>query len=126
LINAPFQELSKRLSFKTELHGWQLVTEPPVTVGTNLELWRDEPLVFNYPCHSQTIELAVQTTSKSVKDSTDYERQLGKAFATVDSRQRLSGKVTRKRNFSCVSASPSTPRSAKRRDSFETPKSRFV
>ena len=98
-----FQELSRRLCYKTENHGWKLATEPPVTIGKDVTQWLDQPLRLNFPCHSQTVELAVQTTSKSVKDTTDYEWQLGKAFSTVDSRKRISGKVTRKGACSFVS-----------------------
>ena len=30
------QELSNRICFRSESHGWQLITEPPVTIGTDI------------------------------------------------------------------------------------------
>ena len=79
-----FQELSKKLAFKTEKHGWKLLTEPPVTFGMDLEsACREKPMLLNYPCHSQTVELAVKTTSESVGKTTDYQSQLGDAFCTI-------------------------------------------
>ena len=92
-----FQELSSRLSFQSDHHGWKLVNEPPVTKGKDVEQWRTEPLRLNYPCHSQTVEHGVKTTSSVVSSYTDYDDQLGAAFAAIKSRQKLKGKVTRKR-----------------------------
>ena len=103
--------MSKRFGFKTEGHGWKLVTEPPTTIGMDLSPFRETPLVFNYPAHSQTVEHAVKTTSEAVHTTISYEAQLGNAFATIDSRRKLKGRVTRKRLLEA--GSPHTPRRKK-------------
>lgn len=95
-----FQELGKRLAFKSESGSWKLVTEPPVTFGSDLSACREKPLVLRYPCHSQTVEHAVATTSGAVRSTVNYEYQLGNAFTTVDSRKSMKGKVSRKRLLS--------------------------
>ena len=89
--------LSNRLCYKTECHGWRLVTEPPVTIGEDLSKYREKPLCLNYPCHSQTVEHGMATTSKVALTSTDYEKQLGAAFAIVNSRKKIMGRMSRKR-----------------------------
>lgn len=107
-----FQELSKKLAFKTEKHGWKLLTEPPVTFGMDLEsACREKPMLLNYPCHSQTVELAVKTTSESVGKTTDYKSQLGDAFCTIESRRKIKGKISRK---SLLGSSETPKRSRKR------------
>ena len=50
--------------------------------------------MFTYPWHSQTVELAVTTTSGAVSATVKYESQLGNAFTTVDSRKSISGIVS--------------------------------
>ena len=37
--------------------------EPPVTIGADICKYIEAPLRLNYPCHSQTVEHAVQITS---------------------------------------------------------------
>ena len=91
------KELSSRLCYKTLHHGWQLVTEPPVTIGADLDEYLHKPLRLNYPCHSQTVEHGVATTSKVATCSVVYEKQLGAAFTVIQSRLRMKGKVCRKR-----------------------------
>ena len=63
----------------------------------DLNVCRDNPLVFTYPCHNQTVEHAVATTSGAVSATVKYESKLGNAFTTVDSRTSISGIVTRKK-----------------------------
>lgn len=87
------------------------MTEPPVTFGMDLSPFREKPLVFNYPAHSQTVERAVKLTSEAVHTAINYEAQLGNAFATTDSRKKLKGRVARKRHVECES--PPTPRRKK-------------
>ena len=91
------KELSNRLCYRTLHHGWKLVTEPPVTLGEDLEQYLAKPLRLHYPCHSQTVEHGVATTSKVALSSTAYEKQLGAAFSIIQSRRKMKGKVCRKR-----------------------------
>ena len=92
-----FQRLGGRLCYLTEAKEWKFVHEPPVTKGKSLQQWADKPLIFHYPVHSQTVEHAVQTTSGSVDSSIHYLQQLGNAFATIDSRKNVKGRMARKR-----------------------------
>lgn len=73
------------------------MTESPLTMGKDLAQFVKDPLKFNYPCHSQTVEHGVQLTASSVLAHTDYYMQLGAALSKYDSRKKLVGKVTRKR-----------------------------
>ena len=36
LMNTYFQELSNRICFRSESHGWQIITEPPATIGADI------------------------------------------------------------------------------------------
>ena len=58
----------------------------------------EAPLRLNYPCHSQTVEHAVQITSSVALLSTNYESRLGlgAAFTINDCRKEMPGRVSRK------------------------------
>ena len=65
--------------FLSENHGWQLITEPPVTIGADICKYIEATLRLNYPCHSQTVEHAMQIKSSVALLSTNYKSRLGAA-----------------------------------------------
>ena len=55
-----------------------------MTIGADICKYIEAPLRLNYPCHSQTVEHAVQITSSVALLSTNYESRLGAAFTIND------------------------------------------
>ena len=53
-----------------------------MTIGADICEYIEAPLRLNYPCHSQTVEHAVQITSSVALLSTNYESRLGAAYRT--------------------------------------------
>ena len=67
-----------------------------MTIGADICKYIEAPLRLNYPCHSQTVEHALQITSSVAFFSTNYESRLGAAFTINDSRKDMPGRVCRK------------------------------
>ena len=67
-----------------------------MTIGADIYKYIEAPLRLNYPCHSQTVEHALQITTLVVLLSTNYESWLGAAFANNDYRKEIPGRASRK------------------------------
>lgn len=82
---------------------WALVTEPPITEplsDTELAGLVDNPAMLrsqiHAPCHSQSVEHGVATTSQAVKRWRTEDTQLGAALQIVKARQLTQGRITHK------------------------------
>ena len=69
-----------------------------MTIGADICKYIEAPLRLNYPCHSQTVEHAVQITSSVALLSTNYESRLGAAFTINDCRKEMPGRAGVDRN----------------------------
>ena len=76
----------------------------PVTMPPILSLLTDEqiddiidsPITSEFPCHTQTVEFGVATTSKAVKKRRTEDGQLRCILQTVHAREQLSGPIKHK------------------------------
>mgnify|MGYP006267958819 CR=1 FL=1 len=76
------------------------VTLPPIIKAMTvdqIDAILDTPLQVGFPCHSQTVEHGVATTTQCVKRMRSRETQLACVLQTVDGRESFPNKVTHKR-----------------------------
>ena len=76
------------------------VTLPPIIMKMSREQIDsivDTPLEIQFPCHSQTVEHGVATTTQCVKRMRTENTQLACVLQTVDARASIPNKVTLKR-----------------------------
>ena len=85
-----------RWVYLTKSHGYQLVSEPPVTKGRDVASFLEDPLVLHYPCHTQSVERNVALTSRSVTQITGQKRQRNAALVTADHRRSYPGRVKKR------------------------------
>ena len=81
---------------------WALLTEPPATMAltdAELDMLVEDPTRLDIfaPCHSQSVEHGVATTSQVVSTWRTEENQLGAAFQVVYARETNQGRVTHKK-----------------------------
>ncbi len=81
---------------KTAAGSWERVTDPPLLIGKDVRCYLDKPYRSSYPCHSQSVERAVQLTTQSVASVIDPTKQLADGLITDANRLSDPGKVTRK------------------------------
>ena len=76
------------------------VTLPPIIKqmsSEQIDSILETPLEVQFPCHSQTVEHGVATTTQCVKRMRTERTQLARVLQTVDARSSLPNGVTRKR-----------------------------
>ena len=83
---------SNQWTYLTRWGKWELVTEPPLTLGKDLSEFREKKFVCNYPCHTQSVERRVALSTKSTSIISGYERQLGEGLATEFCRNNAPGR----------------------------------
>lgn len=111
----------KRLFYLTYNGEWEPVTLPPLISrmsSSDLEQIREQPLVCNIPCHSQTVEHTVALVTQATKRRRTEENQLMSVLQVSSARKECQGTVTHKR-LSQSEDQQTTPKSSRKVQRFE-------
>eukprot|EP00116_Pleurobrachia_bachei_P002943 sb/3463205/ len=81
-------EYKGRLCYKTHGGERQLVSEPTLTEGKDLTSYINTPFRSTFLCHSQEVELCVQTSASKATNFRSHDSSIGSAIITTESRRK--------------------------------------